>query len=201
MSSTWLAERTIAFIPLLLSLSVHEWAHAWAADRLGDDTPRHQGRLTVDPFAHVDFVGTALLPFLGVPFGWAKPVVFNPNRLRGSERRGVMLVALAGPASNLVLAFGCLGVSLVLGAAGAPDSLEQLARTAAWMNLFLAVGNLLPIPPLDGSRVVEWALPDSLRPAWNQLHSVGPVVMAVLLVVVSSLLGGAFALARLLLFG
>src|SRR5215831_21359818 len=93
-------------IPLLLSLTVHEWAHAWSAYRLGDDTASMQGRLTLNPIAHIDPIGTLILPLLGVPFGWAKPVPVNPTRFRRGVNmsRGMMITAAAGPLSNVALA-------------------------------------------------------------------------------------------------
>ena len=106
MFSGSMADRLAYVIVLLLSLSVHEWAHAISAFRLGDDTAYRQGRLTLNPLAHIDPVGTLLLPLLGVPFGWARPVPVNPARFRRDVhmRTGMMLTAAAGPASNLVLA-------------------------------------------------------------------------------------------------
>src|SRR5262249_19231194 len=102
----WLLERVLVLIPLWISLGVHEWAHAFAAFKLGDDTAAQQGRLTIDPFAHLDPLGTAVLPLLVVPFGWAKPVPVEPTRFRHSVSMGwgLLVTALAGPVSNLVLA-------------------------------------------------------------------------------------------------
>lgn len=128
----------------------HEFAHAWVADRLGDDTPRLEGRVTMNPMAHVDWMGTVLVPLLssllgGVFFGWGRAVNTNPNRLRGGYN-GLLLVALAGPGSNIVFA-------LVLALIGSVwhGGTEILFR-AAYLSLFLALFNLLPIPPLDGSK-------------------------------------------------
>jgi Zn-dependent protease len=128
----------------------HEFAHAWVADRLGDDTPRLEGRVTLNPIAHVDWMGTVLVPLLssllgGVFFGWGRAVNTNPNRLRGGYN-GLLLVALAGPGSNIVFA-------LVLALIGSVwhGGTEILFR-AAYLSLFLALFNLLPIPPLDGSK-------------------------------------------------
>jgi len=128
----------------------HEFAHAWVADRLGDDTPRLEGRVTMNPMAHVDWMGTVLVPLLssllgGVFFGWGRAVNTNPNKLRGGYN-GLLLVALAGPGSNIVFA-------LVLALIGSVwhGGTEILFR-AAYLSLFLALFNLLPIPPLDGSK-------------------------------------------------
>src|SRR5687768_7374424 len=106
MDANWLSTRVMILIPLLLSLTVHEWAHAYSAYRLGDDTAEREGRLTLNPIAHIDPLGTLLLPLLGIPFGWARPVPVNPTRFRRdvSMRSGMMLTAAAGPASNVVIA-------------------------------------------------------------------------------------------------
>jgi Zn-dependent protease len=128
----------------------HEFAHAWVAEKLGDDTPRLEGRVTLNPLAHVDWLGTVLLPaitaLLGGGFlGWGRPVNTNPARLRGGYN-GLLAVALAGPGSNVVFA-------LILAAIGSVwiGGTELLFR-AAYLSLYLAVFNLLPIPPLDGSK-------------------------------------------------
>jgi Zn-dependent protease len=96
-------------IPLILSLTVHEFAHAWSAYRLGDDTASRMGRLTLNPLAHIDPIGTVLLPLLGIPFGWARPVPINPARFRRSMRMstGMMITAAAGPLANVILAVAC----------------------------------------------------------------------------------------------
>lgn len=176
--AAFLVERVTLLVPLLLSLSVHEWAHAWAANRLGDDTARLGGRMTVDPIAHIDPVGTLLLPLFGVPVGWAVPVPVNPTRFRLSMPTavGLVLVAGAGPASNVALA--C--VAAAVWHAVPVDAVQAFATTVVRLNLALAWFNLLPVPPLDGSRIVDWLLPDSLRPAWSRLQAAGPVGVAVL---------------------
>ena len=178
---SWLLTRMLFLIPLLLSLSVHEWAHAWSAWKLGDDTAARQGRLSLNPIVHIDPIGTILLPLLGVPFGWAKPVPINPGRfLRTvSLRTGVLLTAAAGPISNLCLAFGCLLVQAVLISfeIDTAPALASLLHIGIFLNVVLAVFNALPIPPLDGSRVADALMPDALRPAWDGLCSVGPVLL------------------------
>ena len=173
-------------IPLVLSLSVHEWAHAYSAYRLGDDTAARQGRLTLNPLAHIDWVGSVLLPMLGVPFGWAKPVPVNPTRFtrKVHMRTGMMMTAAAGPLSNFVLALGCivaLGVMLRMSVDNEP--VRELLALGFGMNIGLAIFNLLPIPPLDGSRVADWLMPRTLRPQWEQFARLGPIVLLLLLMV------------------
>ncbi len=134
----------------------HEFAHAWAATRLGDDTPRIQGRLTLHPLAHVDWLGTVILPavtsLFGAGFlGWGKPVSTNPARLKGGWN-GLALVALAGPASNVVLAVLLGIIARVL--APASPSASQIAVHATLLSIYLALFNLIPVPPLDGSKLL-----------------------------------------------
>ena len=189
MGEGWLAERLIWLVALWLSLAVHEWAHAWSAFRLGDDTAARLGRLTLDPLAHIDPVGTLLLPLLGVPFGWAKPVPINPARFhRGvSLRAGIALTAAAGPAANLALTLIAVGALAALGAIApawaAPGAAPRaLLETVALLNLSLAIVNAVPVPPLDGSRVLEAWLPARLEPAWRAFLRLGDGVLAATLI-------------------
>jgi Zn-dependent protease len=134
----------------------HEYAHAWMADRLGDDTPRREGRLTLNPLAHADWLGTVILPavtsLLGHGFlGWGKPVPTNPTQLRGGWN-GLAAVALAGPASNVV--FAVLLAAVGAATAGARPATAELAIQGVWLSLYLALFNLLPVPPLDGSKLL-----------------------------------------------
>lgn len=173
-------------IPLLLSLTVHEWAHAWSAHRLGDDTAAMQGRLTLNPIAHIDPVGTLILPLLGVPFGWAKPVPVNPTRFRRdvNMKAGMMITAAAGPLANIALAvLSAIAIGLVARfapqalAAGSGLSLMSLLTTMLIINVTLAIFNLIPIPPLDGSRVVDGLIPYSWRPHWESIVRLSPLLL------------------------
>jgi Zn-dependent protease len=181
----WLITGLTYLIPLVLSLTVHEFAHAWSAYRLGDDTAARMGRLTLNPLAHIDPIGTILLPLLRVPFGWAKPVPVNPTRFRRdvSMGTGMMITAAAGPASNIVLAVVCT-VAFALLSRLAPGALEAggggpaaLLMMLIRMNVALAVFNLLPIPPLDGSRIVDGFMPIRLRPQWEAVTRVAPFLL------------------------
>jgi Zn-dependent protease len=131
----------------------HEFAHAWVAMKLGDDTPVREGRVTLNPLAHVDWLGTVILPlamslFTGSFIGWGRPVNTNPSRLRGGLT-GMALVAMAGPASNVIFAILLLAV-----AAHAGQSIRMLCVMAARLSLFLAIFNMIPVPPLDGSKLL-----------------------------------------------
>ena len=184
MDENWLLLRLLFLIPLLLSLSVHEWAHAWTAWRLGDPTAEMQGRLTLNPIAHIDPIGTLLLPLLGVPLGWAKPVPVNPARFRKDVKMGtgIFLTAAAGPLSNLCIALLFVFISAAL-LVWAPQVLANNSLVAhflsvmIFLNVILAVFNMLPIPPLDGSRVVDGLVPDALRPAWDHYAQFGPLAL------------------------
>lgn len=182
-------------VPMVLSLSVHEFAHAWVADRLGDDTPRRQGRLTLSPLEHYDIFGTILIPIAAVMFGgfsfigWARPVQVSPAAFtrKVSMRTGMALVAIAGPLSNLLLAtLSVAALTLITRAqpslAFAQDgrgALVYLLRAMYVLNVGLFVFNLLPIPPLDGSRLLPRRL-DALQEA------VAPMSMLLLLLVLYS---------------
>jgi Zn-dependent protease len=183
----WLLEGIGRLVPLVLSLSVHEWAHAYAAFRLGDDTAALKGRMTVNPLAHIDPIGTFLLPLLGIPFGWAKPVPINPARFRRdiSMGAGVTLSAAAGPFSNLVLAVLCAGVCGVLvrfHVISIFDGAGHLLMTTMEVNVLLCLFNLLPIPPLDGSRIIDGLLPFRYRRFWARFTSVSWLAIAIMMI-------------------
>lgn len=162
-------------ILFLTSMPVHEWAHAWTAFQLGDDTAARRGRLTINPLAHLDPVGTISLLIFG--FGWGKPVPVNPYRLRGDRRRNHALVSIAGPLSNLVLAMIAavpfrLGWLSLFGGASTISPQGILMQFIS-INLALMVFNLIPFPPLDGSRVLAWALPREWAGRLEQLERFG----------------------------
>jgi len=178
-------QRLLLYLPvLLLSLTVHEFAHGWVARRLGDDTAERLGRLTLNPLAHADPIGTFLLPLLGVPFGWARPVPVNPARFRREIRMttGMMFTSLAGPLANVGMAV-LSTVALGLLYRFAPDTADQVHGVVAFleisiqMNVALAVFNMLPLPPLDGSRVVDALLPSRLRPQWEAFSRFAPFLL------------------------
>ena len=149
----------IAGIPgLLIALVIHEYAHAQVADWMGDDTPRMMGRLTLNPVAHIDPVGLIML--LVARFGWAKPVMINPGNFR-NWRKGEVCVALAGPVSNLITAFVALVVQLVFAKLQlfSSTALPMVLQLIVLYNVNFAIFNMLPLPPLDGSRVLMCFLP------------------------------------------
>ena len=168
---------------ILLALTLHEFAHAYTAHRLGDPTARLLGRLTLNPLKHLDPLGTLML-FLA-QFGWAKPVPVDPRYFR-SPKRDMLLVALAGPVSNLVLAF-ISGMMLRLGRAEVfPLDSGGISYVMLYMsliiNLSLAFFNLLPIPPLDGSKILRSLLPNHLLATYLRFESYGPFLLLGLIV-------------------
>jgi Zn-dependent protease len=177
-------------IPLLLSLSVHEFCHAWAANRLGDDTAARAGRFTLNPLAHIDPLGTIILPLVlslsgsGFMFGWAKPVPVNPARFRRGVQmgRGMAWTAAAGPLSNIALALMTAVVAGLL-LRFAPETLHpgsgirELVGSLLGINVLLALFNLIPVPPLDGSRIVDGYMPYRFRPHWERVTSLAPFLL------------------------
>jgi Zn-dependent protease len=179
----------LGFGVLLISLTIHEAAHAWTADRLGDPTARMLGRVSLNPAVHIDPIGTLLLPLLAaishLPLiGWAKPVPVNTRNLR-DPRRDFMLVAAAGPISNLLQAVAAaMLLRLVVAAAPAHDVTGALATglfLAVEINLLLAFFNLIPVPPLDGGNVMLGLLPPRLAAVYAGIRQWGFLVLYVLM--------------------
>jgi len=186
------AQVVIAFIVLLFSLTVHETAHAWTANRLGDPTARLLGRVSLNPVVHADLIGTVVFPLVamasGAPLiGWAKPVPVDVRRLK-HPRRDYMVVAAAGPASNLVLAFAAASVlailpvsPVVLGEPNVSVPLAALLSVAVQLNLLLAVFNMMPIPPLDGGNVLGGLLPPPLAARFDRIRPYGVLLIYALI--------------------
>ncbi len=179
---------------ILFSLSVHESAHAWMADKLGDSTGRMLGRITLNPIPHIDLIGTVLLPFVmalvgGPIFGWAKPVPVITRNFKHIRRDGA-LVGAAGPISNLLVAILATAVmAAVLMGMGARPFFAQINTqyTVPWwilqlavINLVLAAFNLIPIPPLDGSWVLSALLPGALGRFYDEFRRIGPILLLII---------------------
>lgn len=194
MAGSLIAKLAIWAVPVLLSIVVHEVAHGWMAHRLGDDTAKRMGRLTLNPLMHIDPMGTIILPFMlivlgGPVFGWAKPVPFNPSNFyrHVNPRKGTLLVALAGPGSNLILAFASSFVFVAVQKFFAGSHpllylpLSQLALALTTINLVLACLNLVPVPPLDGSKILFGILPPEYDRYFFMLERYGFLILVVLL--------------------
>lgn len=177
----------IVFVSLVISITIHEAMHAFASHWLGDDTAHQEGRITLNPFKHVDPVGTILLPLITlvlfkVPLLAAKPVPFDPSRLRFGEF-GVGIVGFVGPLTNLILAFlGATIVNLFQGSLG-PDALTAIILFVQ-INIGLFVFNMIPIPPLDGSRVLYAFAPESVQRFMAQLEGIGIFIVFALVLAV-----------------
>lgn len=177
-------------LPILFAVTLHEVAHGWVASLCGDQTAKRLGRLTLNPIAHIDLVGTIVVPILcvtlgGFVFGWAKPVPINPNYMR-HPRRDSALVALAGPFSNFLMAFFWIviakaGIVLVGKGIGYGIFFVLTGLAGVQINLMLFLLNLIPIPPLDGSRVVSSALSPALSVKYDSIERFGFIILMVLL--------------------
>ena len=169
---------------LLTAFAVHEFAHAWTADRFGDPTPRSNGRLTLNPMAHLDPMGSLMLIVAG--FGWAKPVPVNPYILARRSSAAMMWVALAGPASNLVMAL-IAAIPFQLGLVTAFEafanagtilpSLDKLLWEFVYINLLLMLFNLIPLAPLDGEKILYYLLPVSGQRVMDTIRPYGPIIL------------------------
>jgi Zn-dependent protease len=203
MSAWEIRENLVLFIGLILSVSVHEYGHARLAALLGDDTPVRQERVTLNPIAHIDIIGTIVAPLLflfvlpgSLFFGWGKPVQVNPVRFTRhfSMRTGDTLVSLAGPAMNILMALALSIVMLIALAAGVDPAHPVLGSHAGYveythglrgvilLNFILAVFNLLPVPPLDGGHVLINALPAEHRKIGEFLERYGMFILLIILV-------------------
>lgn len=188
MDNLTLFQRILVWIlPVVLAITVHEVAHGWVAKKYGDNTAFMLGRLTLNPIKHIDLVGTIIIPGLllitgtSFIFGWAKPVPVDPRYFK-NPRADMAMVALAGPVSNLLMA---IGWALVMRAGYTIGSSAELMIYTGFagiqINLVLAILNILPIPPLDGSRIMSWLLPDKLAWKYNQLERYGFIILLILL--------------------
>lgn len=171
----------------MLSLSFHEAAHAWTADRLGDPTARRLGRLTLNPLKHIDLIGTVVFPLLalysGVPLiGWAKPVPVSWANLR-HPRRDFALVAIAGPISNLILAVGGAAILMFVpeSTSGSDPLWVNLLVGLVELNVLLAVFNMIPVPPLDGGNVLAGFVPETFARGIDRLRPFGFVILYALM--------------------
>jgi Zn-dependent protease len=184
-------EALLYLIAFLVSISVHEFGHAYTADKLGDGLPRSQGRVTLSPFAHADLFGTIILPLIGAfssypLLAWGKPVQIDPRR---HSRLGNLLISLMGPAMNLLLAVVVSVFIIGLGRVGVMHEAFALVliQFIVALNIRLLFFNLIPVPPLDGGAVLDYVLPGELKIVSQTLRRYGMVVLYVLL------LSGAFS--------
>jgi len=185
----------IQFMVILFALSVHESAHAWMAERFGDPTGRLQGRITLNPIAHIDPIGTIVLPvflaLIGAPvFGWAKPVMVNPMNLKNPRKDGIYIAA-AGPVSNIIMAISGIVIFLLLKNTGFIGSIYVSGRIAEavtllllnliLINIFLAIFNLIPVPPLDGSRILEGILEGEALSVYRKIEPYGFIILVAII--------------------
>jgi len=202
MDELTLIQRIVVWVlPVIFAITVHEVAHGWVAKKYGDNTASSQGRLTLNPIKHIDLLGTIILPGIllitgtGFIFGWAKPVPVDPRNFK-NPLRDMAIVALAGPVSNLLMAVGWalvtrLGVTIGAGAENISLPLIYTGVAGISINLVLALINLLPIPPLDGSRILTGILPSYWAWQYNRLERYGFIIL--LLLLYTNLLGAILA--------
>ncbi|OGQ51280.1 MAG: hypothetical protein A3J24_07045, partial [Deltaproteobacteria bacterium RIFCSPLOWO2_02_FULL_53_8] len=186
MIQDYIQRLVILIPPVLISLTLHEFAHAWAAMRMGDPTAKMLGRLTLNPIKHLDPLGTIMLFFSGL-FGWAKPVPVNPRNFR-DYKRGEIVVSAAGPLSNLILAVISAVMLQVLDAAASTfgpqmawlyTPLYMMAHVGVIINISMAVFNILPIPPLDGSHILAVLLPPRSARSFEQIQPYGFIILMI----------------------
>lgn len=198
---------SVAAIPLLFGITLHEVGHGWMARRFGDRTAEMMGRLSLNPLRHVDPLGTVVVPLLmlwlgGFLFGWARPVPVNARAMR-HPRQAMMAVALAGPLANLAMALGWalalhLSGTLFPVAPGAAEFLRQMASFGIFFNILLGIFNLLPIPPLDGGRVLRGVVPDPIGRRLDAVEPYGLIIVVALLAsgLLDTILGPMFRAAQ-----
>ncbi|MDR0596185.1 MAG: site-2 protease family protein [Clostridiales Family XIII bacterium] len=186
----WLWDMLLLLPGIVIGITVHEWAHAFVAHRLGDSTPKLQGRVSLNPARHIDPVGLIALLFIG--FGWGKPVMVNPYAFR-NRRRDNFLVDIAGITVNFIVAFAvagimCAFVNFVIGGDGFGMTYEtagtwiSIFQNIVWMNLVLMIFNLLPVPPLDGFGIVTEIFDLRGKPAYDMIYNAGfPILIALIL--------------------
>ena len=198
----------IYFVILIFSIIIHEVAHGYAADKLGDPTARYAGRLTLNPIPHIDFLGSIVLPIIsvlspgGLLFGWAKPVPYNPYNLTRAPRWGETIVAAAGPGTN----FALVVVFAVLLRLAEDQTFGAICFIGILVNLWLGLLNLIPVPPLDGSKVLSGILPRTLAYQFDQWRArmeynpfLGFGIVLILVVLFGSTIGDfVYSLARLI---
>ncbi len=167
----------IAAAGLLVSITIHEFAHAWVADKLGDPTPRYQGRVTLNPLAHLDPIGTIALLVVG--FGWGKPVEFDPYNLK-NPMQDAAKIALAGPLSNLILA---VLLSFIISLDQTGNVIDLILQSVLYINVVLAIFNLVPIHPLDGGKILVALLPRETALEFDSfMHRYGNLILILMIV-------------------
>ena len=183
----------IQFGVVLFAISIHESAHAWMADKFGDPTAKNQGRITLNPIAHIDLIGTIIFPLLlaiagGPVFGWAKPVMVNPYNLR-NPRRANIFISAAGPGSNVISAFAGIVLFLILknmgvfkGSVGSGiEILLYIFFFFIIINIYLAIFNLIPIPPLDGSGILDGVLKGEALYQYQKIKPYGFIILLIII--------------------
>ncbi|WP_163328633.1 site-2 protease family protein [Desulfurobacterium thermolithotrophum] len=180
----WIMNFLIALPAILWAITIHEFAHGYIAYKLGDPTPKITGRLTLNPFAHLDIIG--FLALVLVHFGWAKPVMVNPNNFRIDPRKGEILVASGGPLANFLSAFVSVLVLKYFPFSSLPFNISEplflIFKYSIFINVAFGIFNLLPIPPLDGSKILEALLPPKLYYSYKKIEPYGPIILIILVI-------------------